>query len=220
MLNERNETVSVNKYNFDLYRTLVNMREAKSIDEEYLKIEDVYLQNIKRNITDSNIFENKITLWKGDITTLKVDSIVNATNNQMLGCFLPGHLCIDNAIHTYSGIRLRLECNEIMKMQGYLEPTGKAKITKAYNLPCQYIIHTVGPIVQEKLLNEHKELLKECYKSCFNVAKEKSLESIAFCCISTGVFRFPKEEVARIAVKTIKSLLKDNDMKVIVYISK
>ena len=128
---------------------------------------------------------------------------------------MPGHHCIDNAIHTYAGVRLRLECHDIMQKQGYLEPTGKAKITKAYNLPSQYIIHTVGPIVRGRLEHKHEVLLESCYESCLHLAVKKGLTSIAFCCISTGVFGYPKKEAAIVAIKTVKKIIKSHDIKVI-----
>mgnify|MGYP004524758729 FL=1 len=145
-----------------------------------------------------------IYLWQGDITTLKCDAIVNAANNQMLGCFCPNHGCIDNAIHTFAGVQLRLDCAELMKKQGHEEPTGQAKITPAYNLPCRFVIHTVGPIVYGRLTDKDCELLRSCYRSCLKVADENSLKSIAFCCISTGEFHFPNERAAEIAIDTVK----------------
>ena len=158
-----------------------------------------------------------IYLWQGDITTLESDAIVNAANSGMLGCFHPLHSCIDNCIHTFSGVRQRLECNKLMQKQGYEEPTGQAKITPAFNLPCKWVIHTVGPIVNVKLEQRHCELLKSCYNSCLKIAEENGVKSIAFCCISTGVFGFPKREAAKIAVKTVKEYKEKtkSDIKVI-----
>ena len=143
-------------------------------------------------------------MWQGDITTLAVDAIVNAANSQMLGCFVPCHGCIDNAIHSASGIQLRLECARIMAKQGFEEPTGRAKITEAYNLPCRYVLHTVGPIIYGKVTVESRRLLAECYRSCLELAAAYELKSIAFCCISTGEFHFPNELAARIAIETVK----------------
>lgn len=157
---------------------------------------------------------NTIILWKGDITRLKVDAIVNAANNQMLGCFVPCHECIDNAIHSAAGIQLRLECNEIMNKQGSLESTGGAKVTEAYNLPCKYVIHTVGPIINAPLTEEDCNKLESCYRSCLQVAIENNIKSIAFCCISTGEFCFPKEKAAEIAIKTISNFLDYNNKKI------
>ena len=161
--------------------------------------------------------DGRLYLWQGDITRLKVDAIVNAANSQMLGCFQPLHNCIDNCIHTYAGIQLRLKCNEIMQAQGHEEETGKAKITPAYNLPCEYVIHTVGPIVQGPLTKKHEELLASCYQSCLDIAEENGVKSIAFCCISTGVFMFPNKRAAEIAVETVKNWLDEtgSDMKVV-----
>ena len=159
--------------------------------------------------------EKNIYLWKGDITTLKCGAIVNTANSGMTGCYHPCHNCIDNCIHTFAGVRLRLKCAEIIKAQGHEEPTGTAKITPAYNLPCQYVIHTVDPIVQGKLTKKHCELLKSCYRSCLELAVLNGVKSIAFCCISTGVFGFPPDKAAEIAVQTVREFLKDNDIEVI-----
>ena len=148
-----------------------------------------------------------IYLWKGDITTLRVDAIVNAANSGMTGCYYPCHGCIDNAIHSFAGVQLRLECAELMKRQGHDESTGSAKITKAYNLPCDYVIHTVGPIVGHQPTSRDREMLISCYRSCMDLAKQNHLQSIAFCCISTGEFHYPNREAAEIAVETVKNFL-------------
>lgn len=205
---------------FRLYRSLVNVRSAYEISAEYLAAEDEYLRQktAEKGITDIadlSPVEDYIYLWRGDITTLKCGAIVNAANSGMTGCYQPCHNCIDNCIHTFAGIRLRLECAEIMKKQGYPEPTGQAKITPAYNLPCEYVIHTVGPIVQGKLTAEHCRLLKSCYQSCLELAVQNGIDSIAFCCISTGVFGFPKKEAAEIAVLTVRNFMKSHRIKVI-----
>ena len=204
----------------DLLRSLMNIRMPAELSDEYIKIQDEYLKQVleEKGITDIeslNPAENGIYLWQGDITTLRCDAIVNAANSQLLGCFHPLHNCIDNCIHTYSGLQQRNACYELMKKQGCEEPTGQAKITSAFNLPCKYVIHTVGPIVNVTLEDEHKKLLKSCYLSCLKLAEEKGLKSIAFCCISTGVFGFPKEEAARIAVETVREYKKQSDIKVI-----
>ena len=205
-----------------LLRSLFNIRMPKDTSAEFLKIQDAYLQeeNRRKGITDLADLEpvqDGIYLWQGDITTLKCGAVVNAANSQMLGCFNPCHGCIDNAIHTFAGIQLRRDCNEIMHEQGHDEPTGQAKITPAYNLPCRYIIHTVGPIVSGKLNEQHCELLKSCYLSCLKLAEENGVDSIAFCCISTGVFGFPQREAAEIAISTVKRHKKTtkSDIKVI-----
>lgn len=175
-----------------LLRGLMNSRMPLSpLREDFLKIQDEYLKEEieKKGITDiKNLtpIQKDIYLWKGDVTTLKVDAVVNAANSKMLGCFIPGHHCIDNAIHTFSGMQLRIYCNEIMKDQGYDEPTGQAKLTPAYNLPCKYIIHTVGPVISGKLSEEHCKLLESSYNSCLQAAVRNNIKSIAFCCISTG----------------------------------
>ena len=208
------------KEQFDLYRSLVNIRPAKNASDEYLKAEDDFLQNLTAqkgitDIADQQPVEKNIYLWQGDITTLKCGAIVNAANSGMTGCYHPCHNCIDNCIHTFAGARLRLECATIMEKQGCPEPTGQAKITSAYNLRCDYVIHTVGPIVQCELTNEHCKMLKSCYNSCLELAMKNKIDSIAFCCISTGVFGFPKQEAAEIAVETVRNFLKNNRIKVI-----
>lgn len=205
---------------FRLYRSLVNIRLPSVISEEYLAAEDEYLRRktAEKGITDIadlSPAEDNIYLWRGDITTLKCGAIVNAANSGMTGCYQPCHNCIDNCIHTFAGVRLRLECAGIMEKQGYPEPTGLAKITPAYDLPCDYVIHTVGPIVSGKLTAEHCRLLESCYRSCLEIAVQNEIDSIAFCCISTGVFGFPKQEAAEIAVKTVRGFLKNNSIKVI-----
>lgn len=209
-----------NSEQFRLYRTLVNIRPAVKADNAFLKAEDAFLSEMIANkgvtdIADLNPIENGIYLWKGDITTLKCGAIVNAANSGMTGCWQPCHNCIDNCIHTFSGVRLRYKCEQIMQAQGHEEPTGKAKITPAYNLPCDYIIHTVGPIVQGRLTQEHCGLLESCYKSCLEFAMQNGIKSIAFCCISTGVFGFPQKEAAEIAVNTVHEFRKMHDIEVL-----
>ena len=208
------------KEQFDLYRSLVNIRPAGKASAEYLKAEDEFLQKLTAqkditDIVDLQPVEKNIYLWKGDITTLKCGAIVNAANSGMTGCYQPCHNCIDNCIHTFAGVRLRLKCAEIMKAQGHEEPTGTAKITPAYNLPCDYVIHTVGPIVQSRLTKKHCELLKSCYQSCLELAILNGIKSIAFCCISTGVFGFPQDKAAEIAIQTVREFLKTHDIEVI-----
>ncbi len=205
-----------------MLRALVNVRMPKLPSDEFLKVQDEYLQEELRlkgitDIADLAPIAHDIYLWQGDITTLKCDGIVNAANSQMLGCFCPNHGCIDNAIHTFAGVQLRLECFEIMQEQGCEEPIGQAKMTKAYNLPCKYVLHTVGPIVCGKLTEKHEKLLADCYRSCLTLADEKGLKSIAFCCISTGEFHFPNERAAEIAAQTVKDhkLRSQSDIKII-----
>ena len=198
-----------------LFRSLVNVREPAPIADDFLNVQNNLLQSMieEKGITDVNNLEpmrNNLYLWRGDITTLKIGAIVNAANSAMLGCFMPCHACIDNAIHTFSGVQLRLECANIMQKQGHAEPTGTAKITPAFNLPCNYILHTVGPIIRENVRNEDKKLLADCYRSCLSLAEEHTIESVAFCCISTGEFHFPNEEAAQVAVNTVSDFLKTN----------
>ena len=192
-----------------LLRGLLNVRMPSDISKEFLKIQDEYLQEECKSkgitdLKDLKPIENDIYLWQGDITTLKCDAIVNACNCDLLGCFYPNHKCIDNAIHTFSGIQLRLACNEIMVKQGHKEETGKAKITLAFNLPCKYVIHTVGPIVRGKLTEKDCDSLKSCYLSSLEIAEKNNLNSIAFCCISTGEFHFPNDKASEIAINTVK----------------
>ena len=193
----------------DMLRALMNVRMPRAISDEFLAVQDAYLKEAiaEKGITrleDLTPMDGELYLWQGDITTLECDAIVNAANSGMLGCFRPLHTCIDNCVHTFSGIQLRLKCAEIMDAQGFEEPTGQAKITPAYNLPSKYVIHTVGPIVDGTLTQEHRGLLASSYRSCLEIAAENGCESIAFCCISTGVFGFPKQEAAEIAVQTVK----------------
>lgn len=196
-----------------LLRALMNVRIAKNVDDEFIKVQDEYLkEEIKRkgivDIDDLKPIKDGIYLWQGDITTLRCDVIVNAANSGMTGCYVPNHRCIDNCIHSFAGVQLRLECDEIMTKQGYSESTGQAKITNSYNLPCKYIIHTVGPIINGKLTSEDCDLLESCYKSCLELAVKNNLDSIAFCCISTGEFHFPNDKAAQIAVKTVEEFMK------------
>ena len=202
-----------------LLRALFNIRKPKSASDEFIKIQDEYLKAEinEKGITDYKTLkpiENGIYLWQGDITTLKCDAIVNAANSQLLGCFYPNHACIDNAIHTFAGIELRLECDKIMKAQIFSEKTGGAKITPAYNLPCKYVIHTVGPIVDFKLTKRNCEMLYSCYNSCLRLAEENGISNIAFCCISTGEFRFPNVKAAEIAIKAVKAYRAEANSKI------
>lgn len=205
-----------------LYRALVNIRQANPISEDFLKVEDEYLQEElkKQSITNADDIkaENRIALWQGDITKLKNDAIVNAGNSQGLGCFLPNHNCIDNQINTFAGVRLRLACNEIMKDLNYNLETGKAIITKGYNLPSKYIIQTVGPIIENEVTEEKEQELADCYINSLKLAVDNGIKTIAFPCISTGVFRFPKDKACRIAINSIKEFLeKDNTMEKVVF---
>lgn len=205
-----------------LLRSLFNIRMPMPADVELLKIQDAYLQEETRQkgITELSRLEpvrGDIYLWQGDITTLGCDTIVNAANSSLLGCFHPCHGCIDNAIHTFSGIQLRLACNELMKAQGHSEETGRARITPAFNLPCSYVLHTVGPIIYDGLTERDEELLACCYRSCLELAERNGVESIAFCCISTGEFHFPNDRAAEIAIEAVTEYKNrtDSEMKVI-----
>ena len=198
-----------------LLRSLMNVRPPVMASKEFLRIQDAYLQErlVERGVTkpeDLTPVQPGLYLWQGDITTLAADAIVNAANSRMLGCFVPCHGCIDNAIHTYAGIQLRLECAKLMAAQGKEEPAGRAKITKAYNLPCRYVLHTVGPIIYGTVTKTDRELLAGCYRSCLDLAAAYSLQSVAFCCISTGEFHFPGELAAMTAIQTVKTWQQQN----------
>lgn len=192
-----------------LLRSLLNVRPPHAVGNDFLTIQDEYLKyatSLKgiTSIRELNEAEPDIYLWQGDITTLECDAVVNAANSQMLGCFCPCHGCIDNAIHTFAGVQLRKKCAQIMSVQSHKEKTGTAKITPGYNLPCKYILHTVGPIVGEHVTQSDRDALRSCYASCLALAEQNGVKSIAFCCISTGEFHFPNREAANIAVKTVR----------------
>lgn len=219
LLNERKEykdiAIPVNlTEKRQLLRSLMNVRPPVPADNEFLTVQDAYLQErlAERGVTrigDLSPVRSGIYLWQGDITTLAADAVVNAANSQMLGCFVPCHGCIDNAIHTYAGVQLRQECASIMAGQK-AEPTGRAKITKAYNLPCRYVLHTVGPIIYGGVTETDRKQLADCYRSCLNLAAAYGLRSLAFCCISTGEFHFPNRLAAEIAIMTVEEWQKEN----------
>ena len=221
LLEERDDVVAIPEApqaQWDLFRALVNTRPPVPASEELIVSQDRLLQGILEyrgtaTLDDIEPVEGRgsIRQWRGDITTLDVDAIVNAANSQMLGCLVPGHHCIDNAIHTFAGIQLRLECARLMEEQGYPEPTGMAKVTSAFNLTSKRIIHTVGPIARGKASDLDRALLANCYTACLDAALEAGCESIALCCISTGVFGFPQDEAAHIAVATVDEWLEGHD---------
>lgn len=213
-------------------RSLMNLRMPGAISPDFLKIQDAYLTEeiSEKGIVDlSHIptlreqygsrmeYADRISIWQGDITRLSVDAIVNAANSQMLGCFYPCHRCIDNAIHSAAGLELREECARIMRRQGHEEPVGSAKITKGYNLPAKYVIHTVGPVVYAALTGKDRKQLADCYCSCLKLAESYHLKSIAFCCISTGEFHFPNKDAAEIAVETVKNFMKDSRLERVIF---
>lgn len=212
-------------------RSLMNIRMPLELPTELLTAQDNYLQEelsakgivaltdiptIKDQFNSNVPYADKLCLWQGDITRLKIGAIVNAANSQMLGCFVPCHRCIDNAIHSAAGLQLRDECYHIMQEKRirygkqYEEPIGTATLTKAYNLPCDYVIHTVGPIVYNGLNETHCQDLRNCYKNVLNCCLENEVSSAAFCCISTGEYHFPNEEAANIAVQTVTEFLQTN----------
>lgn len=200
-----------------LLRGLLNVRPPKACTAEFLQIQDEYLQaeTAAKGVTDAATLptipgDKRLAIWQGDITTLAIGAIVNAANSGMLGCFCPNHGCIDNVIHTFSGVQLRAACAELMRAQGHEEATGTAKITPAYNMPCDYVLHTVGPIIRGILTAADCNLLASCYSTCLRIAAERGVDSIAFCCISTGEFHFPNQTAAEIAVKTVKEFLSTN----------
>lgn len=203
-----------------LLRGLLNVRPPMPASEEFLAVQDAYLREATREkgvtrLSDLTPVQNGLYLWRGDITTLAVDAIVNAANSALLGCFSPNHDCIDNAIHTYAGVELRLACHAIMQKQGHEEPTGSAKLTPGFCLPAKYVLHTVGPIVSGRLTERQCKALASCYESCLALAEENGIRSVAFCCISTGVFGFPQGAAARIAVETVKSYRKHSRIDVV-----
>ncbi len=221
LIDERNEVIEI-PVNFDekrkLLRALMNIRMPNEVSQEFIKVQNDFLtaETLSKDLTsveDIEEVKGKLMLWQGDISTLKVDAIVNAANSKLLGCFIPLHNCIDNVIHSSAGVQLRDECNTIMKIQNRDEEVGKAKITGAYNLPSKYVIHTVGPAIPQGSKPSENEcgLLSSCYKSCLEVADYNKLESIAFCCISTGVFNFPQELASKIAIETVEEYLESNE---------
>ena len=202
-----------------LLRALFNVRLPAPIGADFLEVQDEYLKEENRlkgitSLADLTPVQDGLYIWQGDITTLKCDAIVNAANSAMTGCYQPCHGCIDNCIHTYAGIQLRNACAAIMNRQGHEEPTGAAKITPAYNLPCEYVLHTVGPIISGPLTDKDRMQLASCYRECLKLADENEVGSIAFCCISTGVFHFPNDEAARIAVDTVKQYRNETGSKI------
>jgi O-acetyl-ADP-ribose deacetylase (regulator of RNase III) len=199
-----------------LLRSLLNVRAPGEAEEEFLRVQDEYLkaETAAKGITrlsDLTPIQEGLYLWRGDITTLACDAIVNAANSGMTGCYAPCHGCIDNCIHTYAGVQLRLACAQIMAQQGRPEETGRAKLTPAFDLPCRYVLHTVGPIIRGKVTERDEKLLASCYRSCLELAEEHGLESVAFCCISTGEFHFPNQRAAEIAVETVRNYRKDHE---------
>ena len=195
-----------------LLRALMNVRPPRAVPCRFLAVQDAYLQaeTAAKGITEADTLpeaEPGISLWQGDITTLRCDAIVNAANSGMTGCYVQNHRCIDNCIHTFAGVQLRQTCAKLMQRQGYEEPTGTAKLTPAYNLPSKYVLHTVGPIVQGALTARHKAQLASCYRACLELAAAHGLYSVAFCCISTGVFGYPQQAAAEVAVAVVRAFL-------------
>lgn len=206
----------------ELFRALMNVWQVQDLPQGFFAVQDAYLQEemAGRTVQDAEQLvplQKNLYVWQGDITLLRADAIVNAANSSLLGCFVPLHKCIDNAVHSFAGLQLRAKCHEIMQAQGHAEPTGKAKITPAYNLPGKFVIHTVGPIAGARLTRKDEELLASCYRECLACACEHTLQSIAFCCISTGEFHFPNQRAAEIAVQTVKACQADfaADIKII-----
>ena len=213
-------------------RSLMNVRMPRSISDDFLEVQDIFLQEeakekgivtlveiptVKDAYESQRSFADRMSIWQGDITRLQVGAIVNAANSQMIGCFVPCHRCIDNAIHSAAGVQLRNECNHIMNQRRirfgrqYEEPTGTATLTSAYNLPCKYVIHTVGPIVYGRLTEALKEDLRNCYRNVLQCCMEHEINSVAFCCISTGEFHFPNDIAAQIAVETTEQFFAQNE---------
>ena len=200
-----------------LLRSLMNLRPPMPLDPDFLAAQDALLsaETAEKGVVDGDALvptqaDSRLVLWQGDITRLRADAIVNAANSALLGCFHPCHGCIDNAIHSAAGLQLRDECARLMAAQGHPEPNGRAKLTKGYNLPARYVLHTVGPIVGRWVTWKDRQELAACYRSCLELVAEHSLRSVAFCCISTGEFHFPNREAAEIAVKTVREFLTGN----------
>ena len=224
LLEERNE-IAAFSYPYKVKRELIwgylNQRLPNPVSARFLEIQDRLFRSETAENGIINVsalhFEDNIALWQGDITRLDADAIVNAANNALLGCFIPHHKCIDNVIHSRAGVQVRLDCSRIMGAQGEPEPAGCAKITLAYNLPSKYILHTVGPMVGLHVTEEDGRVLRNCYISCLNLARTMKLKTIAFCCVSTGVFGFPGDEAAAIAVGAVKNWLLETgyDMRVV-----
>ena len=217
--NEHLEIPVSEEEQFTLFRSLCNIRPAGGMSLEWMKIESEYLNILAHEkgivtINDMKEREPQIYLWQGDITRLSIDVIVNAANNKLLGCFAPNHKCIDNEIHTFAGIELRMECARMTEYMEMPEKTGVARMTYGYNLPAKHVIHTVGPIIDEEVTDKERHELASCYRSCLQLANAYNLHSIAFCCISTGEFRFPNEEAAQIAVHTVRTYLKESNSKI------
>lgn len=210
---------------FALLRGLMNMRQPQQDQAQFLEVQDAYLQEMTRQkgiVQAAQLqaapLHPSLYVWQGDITTLQADAIVNAANHKMLGCWSPNHGCIDNMIHTMAGVQLRRDCALLMEQQGHDEETGQAKITPAYNLPSRYVLHTVGPVIDTQVTEQDRALLASCYRSCLELAAEYKLRSVAFCCISTGVFRFPNEDAAQIAVDTVLQFLqKDSTIEQVIF---
>ena len=197
-----------------LLRSLMNVRPPLPLPAGFLEVQDALLsaETAEKGVVDGNALPSvpsdpRLVLWQGDITRLRVDAIVDADNSALLGCFVPCHGCIDNAIHSAAGLQLRDECAGIMRAQGHPEPAGRAKLTKGYNLPARYVLHTVGPIVGRWVTWKDRRELSACYRSCLELAAAHALQSVAFCCISTGEFHFPNQEAAEIAVGTVRAFL-------------
>ena len=197
-----------------LLRSLMNVRPPLPLSPDFLKVQDALLsaEALEKGIVDADRLppvssDPRLEIWQGDITRLRTDAIVDADNSALLGCFVPCHGCIDNAIHSAAGLQLRDECYRLMLAQGHTEPNGSAKLTGGYNLPARYVLHTVGPIVQRRVSRKDRSDLAACYHSCLQLAAAHNLQSVAFCCISTGEFHFPNQEAAEIAVRTVKEFL-------------
>lgn len=196
---------------YTLFRALLNITMPVNLSDEFYQKQDIVLKDIlsHKEVVDSSSFKDGISLYKGDITLIKADAIVNACNSQMLGCFIPGHHCIDNAIHSFAGLQVRRDMMDIMNKQGHEEPNGQVKVSNAYNLPSEYIFHTVGPIYSGTHRDETD--LASCYLTCLKKADEMKLESIVFCSLSTGIFGFPIEKACKIATNCVKSYLKEEN---------
>ena len=208
-----------------ILRSLMNIRMPGPLPAGVMEVQDEYLVGRAREkgivrLSDIETVRDGISIWQGDITRLAVDAIVNAANSQMLGCFVPMHTCIDNCIHTFAGIQLRAQCSRQMEHlrslygSDYEQPTAVPMLTDAYNLPAKKVIHIVGPIVSGRLTPDLEKDLADCYRNTLDLCAENELKSVAFCCISTGVFHFPNDRAAAIAAETVQKWLADHPGKI------
>jgi len=190
-------------------RALMNVTMPFDLPPEFYRKQDEYLKDrlSREKVIDVSLLPGRISLYRGDITLLKADAIVNAGNSALLGCFVPLHSCIDNAIHSKAGLEVRRDLMQVMSRQGHEEENGKVKVTQGYNLPSAWIFHTVGPQVRGSVTSQDEEDLRSCYLSCLKEADRRNVKSLVFPCLSTGLFDYPIEPASLLAVMTVKNYL-------------